>query len=246
MKKLLIPFALLLLFTIGCRRTATNEVDTKAYSYADSVYIENEFDEGYSYYSVNLDVPVTGNDSLCLNILHWMLSSETEDYKTFTQEESERFFSEEGREPRSAREDNYTLSEQTDKYLTYITEGYLYTGGAHPLPWYFGTTFSKVDNKIVGYDLFEDPQQLIDIIAENIKQQYFDKYNTEEEEYFFEPEENFGLPKNEPWIETDSVVFCYEAYEIAPYAAGLPLCKIALSDLKPYLSEKGKSLINND
>jgi hypothetical protein len=111
------------------------------------------------------------------------------------------------------------------------------------MPWYNGTTFSKIDGSIVGYDLFEEPEKLIDLIAENIEIQYFEKL--EKEDLFLEFEEITALPNNEPWIETDSVVFCFEPYEIASFSAGMPLCKIALTDLKPYLSEKGKSLLND-
>ena len=67
---------------------------------------------------------------------------------------------------------------------------------------------------------------------------------TDDEDFITEYEEINALPANEPWIETDSVVFCFQPYEIASFAAGMPLCKIALTDLKPYLSEKGKSLLN--
>ena len=173
-----------------------------------------------------------------------MLADETEDYKAYFAADKDRFFAEEGDEPHSTFEGNYTLSEQTDSYVTYISEGYVYTGGAHPMPWYYGISFSKQDGSIIGYDLFDDPEQLAGLISENIRKQYFEPNNTEEEEYLFEPDEPFQLPTNQPWIETDSVVFCYGPFEIAPFAAGIPLCKIAVSDLKPYLSEKGKALFN--
>ena len=242
MKKLFLPIALLLVVAVGCNQDA-NEVDIETYSLCDSVFIESEYGDGYSYFNVNLDLPVTKNKTLRQNILHWMLSEETDDPVSYLETLKDNFFENDGSEPRSEYEDNYTLSEQTDKYVTYTTEGYEYTGGAHAMPWYNGTTFSKVDGSIVGYDLFEDPEQLIGIIAKNIESQYFEKYT---EEYdFIDHDEINVLPTNEPWIETDSVVFCYQAYEIASYAAGMPLCKIALTDLKPYLSEKGKSLLND-
>ena len=245
MKKFLFPIVLLLVTFMSCNRTKNdNEVDVKLYTLVDSIYIESEYGNDYSYYSMNADLPITKNDSLRNSILHWMLSDDTEDYETFFQNERDYFFSEEGDEPRSSLESNFTLSEQTDIYVTYISEGFLYTGGAHPMPWYFGTSFSKTDGNIIGYDIFEDPEQLMGIISENIRKQYFEPNNTEEEEYLFEVDEPFQLPSNQPWIETDSVVFCYQAYEIAPYSAGMPLCKIAIDDLKPYLSEKGKSLFN--
>lgn len=247
MKKLLISFALVLLALTGCNRTKSNSnmIDVESYTLIDSVFIESDYGDDYAYYTLNADLPVTDNDSLRKSILHWMLADDTEDYATFFQNERDRFFAEDGDEPRSTLESNYTLSEQTDLYVTYISEGFIYTGGAHPMPWYFGTSFSKVDGSMIGYDLFDDPDQLIGLISENIQKQYFEPNNTEEEEYLFEPDETFQLPTNEPWIEAGNVVFCYEPFEIAPYAAGMPLCRIAIDDLKPYLSEKGKSLLLN-
>lgn len=243
MKKQVI-FFLLLLVAFGCNRSNSNDVLTEPYVFTDSVLVQNEFEEDYSYYSMQADLPITKNDSLRLNIMNWMFDSRGDDYKAYVKADKERFFAEEGNEPRAAFDSEYSLSEQTQQYVTYISEGYMYTGGAHPLPWYSGTTFSKIDGSIVGYDMFNHPEDLIDLISENIRTQYFEPFNTEEEEYLFDPDEPFQLPTNLPWIETDSVVFCYGPYEIAPYAAGMPLCKISKNALLPYLSEKGKSLFN--
>ena len=243
MKNILIPLALLLVLAVGCNRTNPNEVETETYTLSDSLYIESDFGDNYSYYTMNVDLPVTKNKVLRENIMHWMLSDDTDDYETYFQTDKDRFFAEEGKEPHSTFEGNYTLSEQNDLYITYISEGSVYTGGAHPVSWYFGTSFSKVDGSLIGYDMFEDPEQLTDLVSENIRKQYFNQYNTEEEEYLFEPDEPFQLPDNQPWIETDSVVFCYDSFEIAPFAAGMPLCKISKTDLMPYLSEKGKSVL---
>ena len=137
------------------------------------------------------------------------------------------------------------MKRDTHKTTVRATEGFLYTGGAHPMPWYYGTTFSKIDGSIVGYDMFNDPDELSEIITTHIRKQYIDNFDLVEEMFELGDEDHFVLPENEPWIETDSVVFCYQAYEIAPYAAGMPLCKISKEDLWPYLSEKGKSLLNN-
>lgn len=243
MKKSFIPFMLLLLIIASCNNNP-NEVDTKTYTLCDSVYLENDYDEGYSYYTTNVDLPVTKNQTLKQSIMHWMLSDDTEDYEDFLQAEMDRFFDEEGSEPKSVYENNFTLSEQTDRYVTYTTEGFLYTGGAHAMPWYYGTTFSKVDGTIVGYDMFDDPELITPLITENIRKQHIEYFDMEEDMFELGPEDLFQLPTNEPWIETDSVVFCYQAYEIAPYVAGMPLCKISKEDLQPYLSEKGKTLFN--
>ena len=245
MKKLFIPIAFLLVI-MGCHRTPSrsNEVEAEPYTFSDSVFIENDFEADYSRYSINIDLPVTNNDTLRHNIMLWMLNDGTEDYQAYFEADKIRFFEEEGNEPTAEFVGNYILAEQTDRYVTYISSGYLYTGGAHPMPWYYGTSFSKEDGSIIGYDLFDDPDQLINLISENIREQYFEPNNTEEEEYLFDFDEPSQLPTNQPWIETDSGVFCYGPYEIAPYAAGMPLCKIAIEDMKPYLSERGKELLN--
>ena len=235
MKKLFFPIAMLLLVVVGCQNS--NEVDVDTYTLCDSVYIESEFGDGYSHFNVSLDMPVTKNKVLRKSILDWLIDEGKDDHVAYLDSIKDNFFENDGSEPRSEYVENYTLSEQTDKYVTYTNEGYEYTGGAHEMPWYNGTTFSKIDGSIVGYDLFEDPEKLIPIIAENIEKQYFAKDNIEYEEIT-------SLPTNEPWIETDSVVFCFQAYEIGSFAAGMPLCKIALTDLQPYLSEKGKTFLN--
>ena len=248
MKKLFIPF-LLVLFIVAtsCNRNKSNpnDVDVETYFISDSILIDNDYEEDYSRYTMNIDLPVTKNDTLRQNIIQWMLSSESEDYVAHFNADEKRFFEEEGHEPGSIFEGNYSLTEQTDTYVTYISDGYSYPGGAHPMPWYYGVSFSKIDGNMIGYEIFEDPDQLVELISENIRQQYFDYFNTEEEEYLFEPDDFFPLPTNQPWIETDSIVFCYGPFEIAPYAAGMPFCKIAISDLQPYFSEIGKSLFNN-
>ena len=233
---------MLLLVLASCQPADPNEVDVETYTLTDSVFQESEYSKGYSRFNISLDLPVTKNKTLKQNILHWMLSDSTTDHIGYLEAMKNNFFEEEGSEPRSEFEENYTLSEQTDKYVTYTTEGYIYTGGAHEMPWYNGTTFSKIDGSIVGYDLFDEPELLIDLIAENIENQYFAKFA--EEGFYLEYEEITALPNNEPWIETDSVVFCFQSFEIASYAGGMPLCKIALTDLEPYLSEKGKTLLN--
>ena len=242
MKKLFIPIALLLMLIVGCTQIPNNEVEVDTYILCDSLYMENEYEEGYSHYIAKLDLPVTKNDSLRLNILHWMLSPETEDYEDYFEKDKYLFFGEEGSEPRSEIEINYTLTEQTDRYVTYISEGSAYTGGAHTIPWYYGATFSKKDGSLVGYDMFNDLIQLSEIVAPYFKDQYLNSLELVEEMEDM-GDEDFILPINDPWIETDSVVFCYQTYEIAPYSAGMPLRKISKTDLLPYLSEKGKSIL---
>ena len=136
MKRLFFPITMLLLVIAGCNPKDPNEVDVEPYTLCDSVFIESEYGDGYSYFNVSLDLPVTNNKTLRQNILHWMLSDETEDHVSYLETMKDNFFEEDGSEPRSDYEENFTLSEQTDQYVTYTTEGFLYSGGAHEMPWY--------------------------------------------------------------------------------------------------------------
>ena len=80
MKKLLFPVVLVLVTFMSCNNTKNNnEVDVKLYTLIDSIYVESEYGDDYSYYTMNADLPITNNDSLRNNILHWMLSDDTED-----------------------------------------------------------------------------------------------------------------------------------------------------------------------
>lgn len=248
MKKLFIPIALLLLSACGNRskNADTNFVGVEPFSYADSVFIENDYAEGYSTYQLEVDFPVTDNKALHDSIVNWMFHSNDATPIAFAKADKERFFAEEGNEPLAMLETNYILVEQTDHYVTYLSEGSIYTGGAHPLPWYMGMTFSKKDGSRMGYNMFDQPKQLEEMVAERIRTDYFGIFETEEEEYLFEPEEPVQLPEAQPWIENDSIIFCYGPYEIAPYAAGMPFCSFSKTELKPYLNKKGKALFDFD
>lgn len=249
MKKLLVPIALLLLNACGsrCKNDDASFVGIEPFSYADSVFIENDYAEGYSKYQMEIELPVTENQALRDSILNWIFESGDTTPAEFVEADKERFFAEEGNEPLAELETNYILLEQTDRYVTYLSEGSLYTGGAHPLPWYMGTTFSKKDGSRMGYNMFDKPEQIVEMVAEGIRTQYFGIYDTDaEEEYLLEPDEPFMLPYAQPWVENDSVVFCYGSYEIAPFSAGMPLCILSKTQLKPYFSEKGKALFKFD
>jgi len=65
-------------------------------------------------------------------------------------------------------------------------------------------------------------------------------------DYLMLPEESKGmipLPVNTPHVDKDSVSFIYQQYEIASYAVGLVNFKVALKDIKPYLTKEGKAMV---
>ena len=51
------------------------------------------------------------------------------------------------------------------------------------------------------------------------------------------------LPAAMPLIMGDSLVFDYQPYEIAPYAAGMPSAKISIADLESELTPSAQRLL---
>jgi hypothetical protein len=76
MKRLFFPITMLLLVFFGCNSKDLNEVDVEPYTLSDSLFIESEYGDGYSYFNVSLDLPVTNNKTLRQNI-PWNILSKT-------------------------------------------------------------------------------------------------------------------------------------------------------------------------
>lgn len=55
--------------------------------------------------------------------------------------------------------------------------------------------------------------------------------------------DSFPLPSTPPYFTRKGVTFVYQAYEIAPYAAGIPTFTVDFDDIDKYLSDEGKLLL---
>ena len=51
------------------------------------------------------------------------------------------------------------------------------------------------------------------------------------------------FPAWTPYPSEDGLVFTYQQYEIASYAAGMPEFTIPYADLRPYLTPEAKALV---
>lgn len=116
---------------------------------------------------------------------------------------------------------------------------YSYMGGAHGMPGYSSTNYDLATNKALKlYDLINkaNSSELL-----TLGEQYFRKDNRltatdnlNENGYFdgekFRLSDVFTITKT-------GLTFSYSAYEIGPYALGMPEFTIPYSELKPYLAE---------
>ena len=138
---------------------------------------------------------------------------------------------------------------ETDRYVVFLSEDYVYLGGAHGgIIGRGGLTFDKKDGALV--EQFLDPACL-DAIQPLLRKglsQYFSDNDME-----VTPEELDNIlfletgivpfPAWTPYPSEDGLVFTYQQYEIAAYAAGMPSFTIPVDDLLPYLTPAAKVLV---
>jgi len=123
--------------------------------------------------------------------------------------------------------------------ITYIIEGYSYTGGAHGLGFTETMNFDFAAGKELAYgDVFTEEGEILicDAIVEDVIRQYGVKnLNELKERGVFELgdvhiPDNFILGK-------DSVTFIFQPYEVAPYCEGEIRSTLAYSDLQGSMIE---------
>lgn len=156
---------------------------------------------------------------------------------------------------------------ETETFVTFYTEIFGYTGGAHGFATHVGKTFRKSDGKAIGYEteynqdsfeskiknqtMFADTKspKLYALIKDGVKR-YFKDCNqpiaSDEELNDFLQVDNINripLPANAPYLTEKGLVFCYTQYEIGPYAAGMITFEVPFAKIKPFLTEEVKALI---
>lgn len=144
---------------------------------------------------------------------------------------------------------NLLKDRETDRYVVFISQDYVYLGGAHGgILGRGGLTFDKKDGALV--EKFLDPSCL-DAIQPLLRKglvQYFKDNDMEvapEElnNYLFLETGVIPFPAWTPYPSEDGLVFTYQQYEIAAYAAGMPEFTIPFADLLPYLTPEAKALV---
>ncbi len=236
--------------TIGNKMEENAEFQIEHVVYEDSITSE----DGSIYYKAEIDVPVAGPDSLLNQIKEWIneelggsytgeLNCDTAMLSSYAV-----YFFENGIDDgQTGLGTQLTIRKirETDTYVSYLMQGQTYTGGVHGMPFTKGMTFSKADGSRIDWDAFTDTRPLKPLLLHAIREQYFEGNDSDfvqAIDIMVKDTLDFPLPETDPWLITDSVQFVYQPYEIAPYAAGLPTCRIAAKELFPYLSQKAKDL----
>lgn len=246
----------------------TRETDQQTFA-ADSLQwndsVKTELSTAYC--NIRIDYPAKGDSCLLRNIREWISDQlNTEAYEQPVNDKD--FISSYGQTLLdSARHDflalekelnlgtnyewNITIrkTDETDRFVTYLSEIYTYTGGAHGSYTLRGATFRKADGRKFGWDMFKNDSQLKlgSMLKDAIRTQYF-ALGTDEDFYgqLLDVDTTsalFPLPQAAPYITSDGIHFVYQEYEIAPYSSGSPSCILPFSQVNALLTLSAKELI---
>ena len=147
---------------------------------------------------------------------------------------------------------NLLKDRETDKYVVFMSEDYVYLGGAHGgITGRGGLTFGKKDGLLV--EKFLDPACL-DAIQPLLRKGLTQYFSDEDMEVSPEELDNIlfletgiiPFPAWTPYPGEDGLVFTYQQYEIAAYAAGMPEFTVPYADILPYLTPEAKALLDVD
>lgn len=141
----------------------------------------------------------------------------------------------------------------TPQIVTYCSEMYVYSpGAAHGMSMYSPATFVRSTGRLLEWDdvLTRNAiYTLRPILLKELKKQYFSKiewmsdYDDISDMLLIQADE-LELPAVNPELRADGIVFIYQPYEIAPYAAGIPRCTLSYKQLEPVLTSMAKSLVS--
>ena len=160
------------------------------------------------------------------------------------------------------------ILEETGSYITYMTNCEGYQGGAHGFATSTAQTFRKSDGKRIGYradynqrtekfeikdqTLFADAKspKLYALIKEGVRN-YFLEYDegAKDDQQLkdmligVEDVNKIPLPSSAPYFTKGGLCFCYQQYEIAPYAAGMINFTIPYNKIRPLLTGDAQGLL---
>ena len=145
---------------------------------------------------------------------------------------------------------NLLKDRETDQYVVFLSQDYVYLGGAHGgITGRGGLTFGKKDGLLVEKTV--DPASL-DAIQPLLRKGLTKYFSDEDMEIAQEELDNYlfletgviPLPAWTPYPSEEGLVFTYQQYEIAAYAAGMPEFTVPYADILPYLTPEAKALLD--
>lgn len=144
---------------------------------------------------------------------------------------------------------NFSPAFESDSLTTYAMGIYVYFGGAHGGALGLEQTFdNNTGIRLTADNVFipDSIQRLTDLLRRELWEQYFKEDASEGEtlrDVLMIDPDSLRLPSSAPAFLADGVAFCYQQYEIACYAAGMPACVIPYSELRPLMRPRVRGLL---
>ena len=144
---------------------------------------------------------------------------------------------------------NLKKTEETSDYVVFDSIDYIYMGGAHGGMIGDGSlTYSKKDGHRV--EAFLDPECVEDIqplirkgLAEYFAQEDTDVTPENLRDFLLIDDDVIPLPSWQPFPGKDGLVFTYQQYEVAPYAAGMPGFVLPYAEVEQFLTEDAAKML---
>ncbi|MBP5369343.1 MAG: DUF3298 domain-containing protein [Bacteroidales bacterium] len=247
----------------GETKTADNAEPLKFQQFKDSVSFQ---ENGITHYAIaQIDFPVAGPEAL-VNVLKGIIAERFElpiddakDGQTFA---NKVVTSKLQRVQKTVKDDladevpvemeyyiesNVTKVFENDKVVSLGSSGYDFLGGVHGQGYGSGVTIRKSDGKNLSQDMLKAGawDQLQDKVAASLCKFLEVENNEELYEILFKENVKYDeatktltipAPQNQPFIVDNNVVFAYGAYEIAPYAVGMPEVILPIKDIEDQLN----------
>lgn len=138
---------------------------------------------------------------------------------------------------------------ETDRYVIFLSEDYFYLGGAHGgITGCGGLTFDKKDGHLVERFLELSSLKALQPLLRKGLTDYFTDDGEQVtpdllDDFLFLESGIIPFPSWTPFPSEDGLVFTYQQYEIAAYAAGMPSFTLPYDDILPYLTPEAKELL---
>ena len=141
---------------------------------------------------------------------------------------------------------------ETDRYVTYYSTFYTYSGGAHGMASEYGATFDKKTGVMLRNVLNpKDVKALQPILRAGVESYFRRWYEKEHDadsrvktdmEALFLENGIIPLPGSGVYLSPEGVVFIYGLYEIGAYAIGMPTFTVPYKKIGKFLSPEARHL----
>ena len=139
---------------------------------------------------------------------------------------------------------------ETDRYVVFLSQDYVYLGGAHGgVVGRGGLTFDKKEGALMEKMVDSANLDAVQPLLRKGLSQYFSDNEMEvapeelDNSLFLETGV-IPFPAWTPYPSEEGLVFTYQQYEIAAYAAGMPEFTVPYADILPYLTPEAKALLD--